>query len=90
MTGSSLLQRGLSQAYHEGSLVWLPQIETVNSLSADGSKKKVTNWRRGTVNVSSAALSLSKIAASRAKADVLYIYKAAWYSQQLFSILIQV
>ncbi|KAH7619484.1 hypothetical protein Ndes2526B_g06464 [Nannochloris sp. 'desiccata'] len=49
MTGS-LLQRGLSQAYHEGSLVWVPQVETVNSLSADGSKKKITSWRRGTVN----------------------------------------
>jgi hypothetical protein len=48
---SSLLQRGLSQAYHEGSLVWLPQIETVNSLSADGSRKKITSWHRGTVQV---------------------------------------
>lgn len=60
MTGS-LLQRGLSQAYHEGSLVWVPQVETVNSLSADGSKKKITSWRRGTVNVRQCSLAIAAI-----------------------------
>ena len=46
------LQRGLSQAYHEDSLVWAPKVETVNSVAADGTKKRITSWHRGTVSVS--------------------------------------
>ncbi len=46
------LQGGLSAAFHEGSQVWVPVVETVNSLTADGSnKRRVTHWRRGVVQV---------------------------------------
>ena len=50
MTGCQLA-KGMSQAYHEGSQVWLPHVEVVNSLAADGSKRKHTSWRRGAVQV---------------------------------------
>jgi hypothetical protein len=39
-------------AYHEGIQVWLPQVQLISSVTADGSnKKRVTNWRRGSVEV---------------------------------------
>jgi hypothetical protein len=47
------LKRGLSAiAFHEGSQVWVPVLETVNSATADGaSRRRVAHWRRAVVQV---------------------------------------
>lgn len=44
-------QKDSTQVYHEGSLVWVPVYEVVNSLTADTNKKNSTHWRRGRVEV---------------------------------------
>lgn len=44
-------QKDLRQVYHEGSQVWLPIHEVVNSLAGSNSKKNSTQWKRGRVEV---------------------------------------
>lgn len=47
--GPPELKRGLSQAFHEGSQVWVPVVEFISSTTADGSKRKVNHWKQAVV-----------------------------------------
>jgi hypothetical protein len=46
------LHSTVSQAFHEGSQVWVPDIESAGSLGREGNNRRITSWRRGVVQAS--------------------------------------